>query len=778
MKLRRYLLRSQILVIALPICILSVFMFQYMAKSMQDEKYNKNDMIAHVMGKHVSEMLDDPVRLLKQIRALYDGGRGVPPEKTDLLVAQIMEQEPFFESVEIVDTNGFVKHSIPENQGLINFDRSRQEFFQYMKKGEEIYWSSSFISERTGCPTVMLAIPMGTDVFVGYLNLERISDLSEAFKESFGNDTFITVTDANGVFISHFEHDRVLQRQTADNFVSLNEHKHTGGTNYRMNISGKEMLVNFLELDNPQWYIIVYQSYDSAFTILRRMEILFGLVAVFVFVGAILLSRKQMGDAIKAFVLLNRRFSEIADGDFSGQAETGKFVELNEMARHFNRMVTSIKERDERLQYMAYQDPLTGLPNRVCFTKWISEAVATAGSDSKFAVVFLDLDNFKTINDTHGHWRGDEVLQAVAERLQEAVAEGSLLARLGGDEFVFIVKGWNEDQGLEWVKTIPDLLVPPIELGGYSFYTGLSIGVAVYPDDSRNADELLRYADMAMYQAKGNGKNGYQFYNAEMSAVFQRKTKIKEALRSALSLNELTLNYQPLVTSDGSRLRGFEALIRWNSGCLGLVSPIEFIAIAEETGLINNIGRWVLWTACAKLADLTAKTGMEMIIAVNVSALQLKDAKFISDVAAALAAYNLCPAQLELEITESAVIDSMEVAVAVLQQLRQLGVRVSLDDFGTGYSALSYLHHLPIDTIKIDKSFFRDIVNNYRGQDMLAGIAFLSRKLGLTIVAEGIENKEQVAYIVANDCDFAQGYYYKKPMPEHEVESFCLYFKD
>ncbi|MEM5794973.1 MAG: GGDEF domain-containing phosphodiesterase, partial [Bacillota bacterium] len=286
-------------------------------------------------------------------------------------------------------------------------------------------------------------------------------------------------------------------------------------------------------------------------------------------------------------------------------------------------------------------------------------------------------------------------------------------------------------------------------------------------------DELLKYADMAMYQAKAAGKNGCQFYTARMHALFQRKTSIEEALRTALERREFTLYYQPLLTTDGGTLRGFEALIRWNCNSMGFVPPLEFIAVAEEIGIINDIGRWVLHTACAKLAALTGKTGKALIMAVNISAHQLKDVNFIKDVADALAAYDLQPAQLELEITESAVIDSMEETVAALQKLRSLGVKVTLDDFGTGYSSLSYLHQLPIDTIKIDKSFFRDIVANQRAQDMLAGIVYLARKLGLNVVTEGIENKEQVAYIRGIDCDFAQGYYYKKPMPADETEEFC-----
>ncbi len=772
MKLREYLLRNQILIVALPICILSVILFRFISRDVQEEIYYKNDTIAHAMAKHITETLETPVHLLQQIRAMY-GNMELAPAQRDLLVAQIVKQEPCFDRVDIVDQQGRVKGTLPERRETMDLNYSRDDFFLHIKQGEQIYWSNSFISPRTGRPMVIMAVPMGPDMLVAYLNLDRISNLSETFGDSFGQNTDIAVTDAKGVFISHFQRERVLQRQRAEQFTSLLQDTHNHNESKRMEIAGRDYLVNFVELPQQHWYVIVYQATDSAFAILRRLALTSGLTAFFVFAGALLISRRRMNTVANAFSLLKRRFAEIAAGNFSGQVQLGRFSEFNEIAGYFNHMVASIRERDESLKNMAYQDSLTGLPNRVCFDKWLQDSVATTGPEGSFAVIFLDLDNFKVINDTHGHWLGDEILRAMAERLRGTVDEETFLARFGGDEFVFVVKNWAEEKGRHWLNTMRELLSAPVELGGYSFCVRVSIGAAVFPEDSRHADELLKYADMAMYQAKAAGKNGCQFYTARMHALFQRKTSIEEALRTALERREFTLYYQPLLTTDGGTLRGFEALIRWNCNSMGFVPPLEFIAVAEEIGIINDIGRWVLHTACAKLAALTGKTGKALIMAVNISAHQLKDVNFIKDVADALAAYDLQPAQLELEITESAVIDSMEETVAALQKLRSLGVKVSLDDFGTGYSSLSYLHQLPIDTIKIDKSFFRDIVANQRARDMLAGIVYLARKLGLNVVTEGIENKEQVAYIRGIDCDFAQGYYYKKPMPADETEEFC-----
>ncbi|MBP2641379.1 MAG: diguanylate cyclase/phosphodiesterase [Firmicutes bacterium] len=774
MKLQKYLVNRQLFLLVVPLCIFAGMMFHFVSQYIQNEIYAKNYMIAHSMGNHMATMLDDPLRLLKQIRAVYDQPEEVSPEKTDLLISTILQQEPYFESIEILDDHGLITHRIPGNKNMLAIDRSRQEFFKHIKQGEEFFWSNSFISAETGRPTVMLAIPLQNKILAGYLSLSRLNLLSEGLKENYGSDFFIAVTDANGVYISHLDDDRVLQRQAVEEASSLYQQNHAEQKNYRTRISGKDYLVSIDEIRDVRWHIIVYQSYNEAFSLLQRLELYFSLAAALLLFGGILFSRRMSGAVVEAFAQLNSSFIQISCGKFGEKVREGKFDELNQIVRSFNEMADSIRDRDKRLQKLASQDPLTGLPNRSYFLQKLNDAVVNAEPGGKFAVAFVDLDNFKAINDTHGHCRGDEMLQIVAERLQALMPEKTLLARLGGDEFIFLIKEWDERQGRQWLETVRSHLAKPVQIGLYSLYTGGSIGVAVFPDDSKSADELLQYADMAMYQVKNIGKNGYHFYTAQMHAKLERKINIAGALRKALARQEFTLNYQPLLSVDGNSLRGFEALLRWNCSEFGSVSPMEFIPIAEEIGLINDVGRWVLQNACAKLAELLKKTGGDFIMSVNVSALQIKDVDFIHDVAATLEKHKFRPAHLELEITESAVVGSMEEAVAMLKQLRKMGVKVSLDDFGTGYSSLSYLHHLPIDTIKIDKTFFQDIVFNRRAQDMLDGIVFLSRRLGLSVVAEGIEEEAQADYIASTDCDFVQGYYYQEPMEAHRLARFVI----
>lgn len=774
MRLKTFLIGSQFLAVALPICLLGVVNFYYMFHNVQKDVFYKNEMIAHATANHVSELLQDPVRLMQQIRAVYQNGNDIDRQRLDAMVSQIIEQEPFFESVEIVNAQGRIVRVIPENRDLVDIDHSRQEFYLQMKQGLPVYWSNSFVSTATGRPTVRLAMPMQGGILVGNLDLQRISELAVVFSDSYGKDISIAVTDATGVIIAHSDQERVWQREWSLDLLKIYRREVADPEGYKLISGGKEYLVSEEPISAMGWHVIVYQSASAAFSILHRMELFFVITALLVLGGGIAFSWRRISDAVKAFSRLNQRFMEVAAGNYSSKAEREKFTELNEMADHVNQMVVSIRERDKQLQEMACQDPLTGLGNRNCFLQWLQE---TAAGGAPFAIVFLDLDNFKMINDTHGHWRGDEVLQAVATRLQEVATSETLLARIGGDEFVFLVKNWQAQSGRKWVEELQATMAQPVQVAQYDFYTEASIGIAVFPDDSRDADELLQFADLAMYQVKNSGKNGYRFYNSEMHDMIKRKNAVVEALRSAEVFSEFAVYYQPLLTPDGQQLRGFEALLRWNSKRLGPVSPAEFIPIAEEAGIIPEIGRWVLREACAKQAFLCKETNWKGVMGINVSALQLKTADFLSDIAGTLAAYGVAPQDMVLEITESAVIDSVEETVGILRHLKQLGLQIALDDFGTGYSSLSYLHDLPIDTLKIDRAFVADVMENSKSKAMLLGIVLLAKQLGLQVIAEGIETKEQSELAAALGCDYCQGYYYEKPMPEQQVAAYCTRYR-
>ena len=773
MRLKTFLIINQVLAVAVSIAFLGLMNFYYMYQNVEKDVYYKNEMIAHATAKHISELLEDPVRLMGQIRAVYHTGKGAERETLDEIVSQIIEREPFFESMEILNEQGRIIRVIPENKDLLDINHSKYEFFQKIQEGVPVYWSNSFVSVETGRPTVLLAMPMQGGILAGYLDLQRIGDLAAAFSASYGKDISIAVTDAKGITIAHSDQNKVWQREWSNDLVTLHIQAVPDKQEYTVGRTGNEYLTSVEDIGDTGWHVIVYQTAETAFGILRRLELFFILSGILVLIGGIAFSWRKIEDAVKSLSRLNQSFMEITAGNFHSKAEMGKFSELNEMAGYFNHMVASIRERDEQLYELAHRDSLTGLGNRTCFLQWIRGAVT---ENEPFALFFLDLDNFKMINDTYGHYRGDQVLKKVAEKLRSVAGERALVARIGGDEFVFLVPDWQDSPGLAWVEALHKTMSRPETMDDYIFSTASSIGIAIFPQDSCVADELLRFADMAMYQVKTASKNGYRFYTAKMNEIIRRKNDIVEALRRPEVFEEFAVQYQSILTTDGKILRGFEALLRWENERLGSVAPSEFIPIAEELGLISDIGRWVLQEACSQLACLGVKGERSCIMSVNISALQLKNVDFPQSVAAILAENGLSATQLELEITETALIDFMEETLKMLRQLKKMGLHIALDDFGTGYSSLAYLHELPIDTLKIDRSFVADVLENDKSKAMLKGIIFLAEQIGLHVVAEGVEVEAQFDLVKEMKCDYCQGYFLCKPMPKAEMAVYYAKF--
>jgi diguanylate cyclase (GGDEF)-like protein/PAS domain S-box-containing protein len=423
--------------------------------------------------------------------------------------------------------------------------------------------------------------------------------------------------------------------------------------------------------------------------------------------------------------------------------------------------------------YTAHHDPLTGLPNRVLLNDRISQAIALAPRHSKqVAVLFLDLDGFKHINDSLGHAVGDSLLHSVATRLTEQVRGSDTVSRQGGDEFVVLLS-----EAEEWVDAaaVAKRMISSVSdvhrLDGHDLRITTSIGISVFPQDGGDAETLIKNADTAMYQAKDNGRNGIQFFRPEMNVRAVERQSIEQSLRVALEREEFVLHYQPKIDLASGRVIGAEALIRWRHPTRGLVLPAEFIPVAEQSGLIVPIGRWVLREACRQMrAWLDAGVALRSI-AVNVSAVDLGDEGFFDEVLAALGDGGLNARFLDLELTETALMKRIDATAAILQRLRERGVEVSLDDFGTGYSSLSYLHRFPIDTLKIDQSFVSQI-SVESGAPIVAGIVGMARSLKLRVVAEGVETATQLAFLRGLACDEVQGYYFSCAVPPADFAAY------
>ena len=428
--------------------------------------------------------------------------------------------------------------------------------------------------------------------------------------------------------------------------------------------------------------------------------------------------------------------------------------------------ITERKESEERMRQIAQTDALTGLPNRLALLMRLAQLLPEARRhDWKVAMMFLDLDRFKIINDTLGHQVGDELLREVACRLSNVVRETDFVARLGGDEFVVILPGINipSDATIVANKIINGLALP-IQAEGHELHTSPSIGISVFPDDGPDGDTILKNADTAMYHAKAAGRNNFQFFADEMNQAAAERLNIERKLRHALGRQEFSLCYQPQFRADRAHPTGVEALIRWNHPTDGPISPVRFIPVAEETGIIVDIGDWVLHTACRELQSWIDAGLPPIRVAVNVSARQLRRRDFCETVAGALAESGLAPELLEIEITESSVMENPEEAIAILERLGRMGVSLAVDDFGTGYSSLAYLKRFPIDHLKIDRSFVADIEHDLNDRAIAFGTIALAHSLGLNVIAEGVETEDQLELLRANGCDEIQGYLLSKPL--------------
>ena len=429
--------------------------------------------------------------------------------------------------------------------------------------------------------------------------------------------------------------------------------------------------------------------------------------------------------------------------------------------------ISALRRAEAQLDHLAHHDPLTGLPNRLLFNDRLDQMVARAlREDQHCAILFFDLDGFKIINDTLGHSSGDFLLQTVATRIKRQLRSNDTAARLGGDEFVILLDHIaHPEDAARIARKLLDALAAPVELGGERVTVSASVGLAVYPDNGHDRDTLLRAADTAMYSAKAQGRNRYCFYTEELAARAAERLNIEQGLRGALATEGLVLYYQPQVALSDGALTGVEALVRWQHPQHGLIMPDRFIAIAEESGVIEPLGRWVLFTACAQAVASRRTDGLPLRLSVNVSARQLARDHFEDTVREALAESGLAASQLEIEITEST-LQVIEHSRHLLEALKALGISIAIDDFGTGYSSLSVLKHLPIDRIKIDQSFVRDIPGDADDVAIVEAIVSLSRTLRLCVIAEGVETEGQLAILRRLGCEEGQGYLFSRPLPE------------
>jgi len=434
--------------------------------------------------------------------------------------------------------------------------------------------------------------------------------------------------------------------------------------------------------------------------------------------------------------------------------------------------ISEHKQTEAELHRLAYYDSLTGLPNRVLFNDRLHQALTDARRRSRLvALMLLDIDRFKIVNDTLGHEAGDCLLREIAARLQHSIRDGDTVSRLGGDEFALVFADvGNMLDVAQLAQKVLSQFAAPVAVGGREVFTGASIGIALYPADTEDADSLLKFADSAMYHAKESGRNNCQFYSQEMTSSVQARLRMETDLRRALDNHEFFLHFQPQVDARSDRITGVEALLRWRDPAGNLIAPAQFIPLAEDTGLIVPIGKWVLETACAQLKRWRDAGHVELTLSVNVASRQFRDPKFPDTVSDAITSSGIPPQALELEITESILLEHSDETLRTLNDLKRLGVTLAIDDFGTGYSSLSYLKRFPIDRVKIDQSFVRDLATDNDDLAIVRAIIALARALRLSVIAEGVETAEQLALLRHEDCHEYQGYFFAHPMDADSID--------
>ncbi|SFH70564.1 diguanylate cyclase (GGDEF) domain-containing protein [Tindallia magadiensis] len=769
-KLRDYIIRSNILAVLLPILMVGLLVVSIIIYYNEQEMQQKNHIITATIAQRISQMLDKPIADLKEIAELIDR-QILSADKLMEYLETVVTHADYLEGLEIIDENARVRYMAPYNQYLMGISRVNQAYYQIASRQEEPYFSTSFISQQTGSPALTVAMKHESKVLVAYLNLEQISLLSSQLSESYGNNMLVAVTDRRGVYISYKELEKVYQREMDPNIYMISE-----GIQERDFYTGKHLdhWITAYPVENANWYTIVYQSVDTLYDTIKRIIFVSFLVILMFFLLSTSITRRNLRKITHSFQEFLDQTREIAKGNYERRVQTDSFEEFHQLAESFNIMVDKIESRNRRLQDLAYFDPVTKLPNASYLHDFLGNMLSKhQKTNKKLAVIYFDLDHFKRINDTYGHTFGDEVLAQVGERLLAEEDQSGTVARMSGDDFVCVLPDVGDlEMVLEKIKNLRKKFVLPISSRDTEVYLDISFGIALYPEHGDTVETLLQHADTATSTSKKEGSNKYTFFHESMKLDLRRKMDLEKGMRRALENQEMSLCYQPQVFAKTAENRGVEALLRWHHPVFGSVSPYEFIQVAEESGQILAIGEWVLSKACEKLAEFNDHQPHKLTMSVNVSTLQLRSRGFVEMVKKYVKKHKINPSFLELEMTESVFIHSFDEAVTILNELREIGVKISLDDFGTGFSSLSYLRHLPINTLKIDKAFVQGMETDKDTEIMIDSVITMAHNMNLDVIAEGVENEWQLQAMKRYECDMVQGYHISHPLTEEMLGKY------
>ncbi|MCM1272450.1 MAG: EAL domain-containing protein [Clostridium sp.] len=624
---------------------------------------------------------------------------------------------------------------------------------------------------------------------VGLIRANITSDYFSAFVSADGNASVLT--DKDDFLFSHKMFQDGDKLSTLANGLFYAEAENGYFTDNEATLSN---IYGYCVLPDFDWIYIIRLDDRAYHEIISTVPLILIFMLILLFIITLRISRVLVQKYTTPILTLKDNMTEAAAGhldivcsintdDEFGELSTSFNSMMNIISNNYNQLTEShkmleanealLKKNYAHIEHLAYHDGLTGLYNRVAFMKYAHEAFMNSSKGlSRKAIFFIDLDNFKNVNDTLGHDYGDMLLKQVADQLAACIAKEDILARTGGDEFLILKNTYNTLEDLEhYANDFMTIVQQPIELDDELAHVSMSVGIACFPKDGLTISELIKNADIAMYCAKNSGKNSFRFFNSYMEDDVNRRNNLADILETVIENNEVYLNYQPQVNVITNKITGYEALMRINSREVGFIPPTEFIPVAEENGLINELGEWALYEACGFNQSLIDSGFPPLRVSVNISTAQLKDTHLIDTIKSIPEKTGMDLKYLEIEITESVLMDSFEHNLDLINQMKALGATIALDDFGTGYSSFNYLTRIPIDTLKIDKSFIQGICTNEKDRCIADTIISLAHKMNITVVAEGVEDSEQLNILRDQFCDTLQGYLFSKPVSGPEFIS-------
>lgn len=690
------------------------------------------------------------------------------------LIDQLNQVDQSFVDIEVVNIEGKVLYTLPQYANEIGFDRSRETYFSEFKSNQEVYWSNVQVSPYTGLNAITIVIHSEFGFVVGYLDLKEIQKLSKVYVEEFGEHKDISITDRNGIFLVNNDRSMVNERRL-DPHHTMALDIINGAEEFLHSESGAEtLLITSTQIQSTGWIVSISEPYRNAIGGIDYMiGILVSFVTIMLIVYTLMLWRGN-AKVIQDLRNFSKRLVNVSHG-IDTESRKGSFKEFESLNESFNLMEDKIADRDKKLFSLAYHDSLTGFHNRV----FLDEIILNLSKcpEKEYAVVYLDLDNFSHINDTYGHHVGDQLLIEFSKQLKSILDESIEIVRLGGDEFILVIQSESNisEVASKIILKILSISNGPMQCNDRLIYFTLSAGVSFYPNDGLQFWTLLKNADTAMYQAKAAGKNTARSFTQDMNASIEKRLLIEQQLRPAINNGEFRLEFQPQLSIDGSTIRGFEALVRWENPVLGSVSPVDFIAVAEENKMILPLGSWIMRNACESIKILNDKFDSHFVIAVNVSPIELREESFVDTVFQIINETKIQPQWLEIEITENVSIDKFLSLKVTLEKLHQYGVSISIDDFGTGYSSLAYLQNIHLDILKVDRTFITHLGEENDQNLMTETIFLMAKKLGLMTIAEGVETFQHIEFLKDLKCDFVQGFLLSKPL---KIENLVIYIRD